>query len=263
MLCTIQKQANHLYFASWILAEGRRHETDILQSLKTDFRTSVLCPLPSTRIALAKDERFVFVLYVALKKRISLKFCIVLFVWLKGVLFNILCVFGSLDNIVNNSCIIHSWGGESKLVFSPKLCVWCRLCHLGSLSLDWLVVFLLVLLWMLFSCFPVQHAELWCMSEVHILKVFHCYYNYYCYSFYSIQELEENPCTLYPSLRQFSSVAFETVPVLVWQWSGLVSRWQTFFLTSLLQAVNSYVWGESKCSSNINKPYGTLISSWC
>ena len=44
------------------------------------------------------NSLFVFVLYVALKKRISSKMCILsCFVWLKYVLFNILCVFGALD----------------------------------------------------------------------------------------------------------------------------------------------------------------------
>ena len=63
-LCTIQKQTNHLSFASWNLAK-------------------VTC-------------LFVFVLYEALKKRISSKFCILsCFVWLKSVLFNLLCVSGS------------------------------------------------------------------------------------------------------------------------------------------------------------------------
>ena len=60
-----QKQTIYLFFASWILAEGRVHENDVLK--ESNWQKI--------------SELFVFMLYVALKKRISSKiraFCLVL-----------------------------------------------------------------------------------------------------------------------------------------------------------------------------------------
>ena len=64
------------------------------------------CPLPSTSISLAKDKWIVcFCIVNSYEKRISLKIHILsCFVWLKSVLFNLLCVFGSYQ--VNPKAVV-------------------------------------------------------------------------------------------------------------------------------------------------------------
>ena len=79
---------------------------------RSDSTRSLLCPLPSARIQLAKDNKlFVFALSVALKKRIFLKIHILsCFVKLKSFLLNLLCVFNqkSSNSSLLPSCMYYN-----------------------------------------------------------------------------------------------------------------------------------------------------------
>ena len=78
-----------IFLASWILAEGREDEIEILDVLKV-FSTSVSCPLPSARKQMARDNSRI----------------VSCFVKLKSVLFNLLCVFDlfSFQNACSQLC---------------------------------------------------------------------------------------------------------------------------------------------------------------
>ena len=108
-LHTIQKQKNHLPFASLILGEGRGHETSAL-FLPPEFNWQKL------------SELFVgFCIVCSFEKEDFLEIRILsCFVWIKSVLFNFLCFGIFFQNAGSQLCFRFFFMTESTQLFSAK-----------------------------------------------------------------------------------------------------------------------------------------------
>ena len=100
-LCTIQKLTNNSLIFSKLDSFAKKRARDWRPLHPSFFLMPSLFLLSHALFLLQESnwqkisELFVFVLYVVLKKKISLKVPILSFVWLKSILFNLLCVLGS------------------------------------------------------------------------------------------------------------------------------------------------------------------------